>query len=155
MNFIQRLFNVHIQTEFHVRAEFFRKFAMFIEYLFIVYLFLHVLAVLMFFLAPIYMYIVIGEVTIIAPMYFPFFDETTTIGFIGTFLTLTVMFLLGLVGFLAFEFFISAVIICSLIFSKLIQLDMKQLDVELEEERIDDAKYRFVNIVLMHQEMNE
>lgn len=86
----------------------------------------------------------------------PGVDENTTFGFV--ILTTYHIFLISVasVGVAATDFFLALIIVSSLIFAKLLSLEMQQIHADLEEKDTMLAiKCRFRNILRMHKEMSE
>ena len=81
LNFIQKLYNAHAKTECHDRAEYFRKFALFTEYLFKCLCIVLFSAIILYFLMPIYVYVVENKLIPLMPLYLPGIDETTISGY--------------------------------------------------------------------------
>lgn len=154
---LQNLYKAQIGSESIERAEYFRKFAFFTEILFIAIVAGYYVCSLLFFTYPIYMYLVKGEIVPVFPIYLPFCDENTTIGF--TILTILHISLITIPvgGIAAVEFFIAVIMTSSLMFSKLIAFDAQQLNIELGTKKPKKLaiKSRLRNILLMHKEMGE
>lgn len=124
------------------------------EYLFIVMSTSYLLSVFTFFPYPVYMYLFEHEVVTIIPIYSPYLDHTHFVDYciLGAFhITL---FIFATLGILACDFFMAINIISTLIFSKLISLDLQQIDIDSQQKGAEmTVKGRFRNVLLMHQEM--
>lgn len=155
LNFIQKLYDVHVKTESHARVEYFRKFGLFTEILFKYLAALVYLACIMYFLTPIYVYVMENKRIPFVPLYAPGIDENTTIGYTILMAYHLMLLFTGCAGFLAFEFLLEINIISSLMFGKLIAMDTEQINNDLDNEMMTDATYRLRNVFLMHQEMAE
>lgn len=140
LNFIQRLYKVHIKTECPVQAEYFRKFAFFSEVLFIFLMVFYTYTGLAFVLLPIYMYFVIGKLIPCFPLYVPFVDENTIIGYVELSFFHLLIFCLAITSYAAFEYLIAIMIVSSLMFAKLISMDAQQMNEELHDGAIEHAK---------------
>lgn len=81
-------------------------------------------------------------------------DENTTTGMTILICVQSLLAVGGVVGLLAFDYFVSVAIISSLMFAKLIKLEMDEIHIDLQEI---DTKWRvngrLRNILQMHQEM--
>lgn len=154
LRFVQKFYKIHVKTGSAERIQYFNTFAMATEYLFIVMTTLYLLSVFTFFPYPVYMYLFENEVVTIVPIYLPFIDHTQFVGYciVGAFhITL---FIFATLGILACDFFMAIVIISTLIFSKLISLDLQQTDIDCAQKSAEiTVKGRFRNVLLMHQEM--
>lgn len=155
LNFIQLLYNVHAKTECHVRAAYFRKFAMFTELLFKFLAAMVSCSLIVFLIAPVYIYFAEKKLVPIVPIFIPGVDENTTVGYCILMTFHLMLFMLGLVGYLAFEFLLEIITISSLIFGKLISMDTERINDDLDNELLTDAVHRLRNVILMHQEMSE
>lgn len=154
IRFIQKLYRVHIKTKSRERLEYFSKFAFGTEVFFKVIATLYLLSVFTFFPYPLYMYYFKNEVVTIIPMYLPGVDETQWSGYILLSAYQILIFILATGGVLACDFFMAIIIISTLIFAKLISLDMEQINNDLLEKNSTlTVKCRLRNILLMHQEM--
>lgn len=154
LRFVQKLYKVHIKTASAERQQYFNNFAMVTEYLFIVMTTAYLLSVFTFFPYPVYMYLFENEVVTIIPIYLPFVDHTQFVGYcvLGAFHI--VLFIFATLGILACDFFMAINIISTLIFSKLISLDLQQIDIDCEQKCSTlMVKGRLRNVLLMHQEM--
>lgn len=154
LRFVQKLYKIHVKTKSTERIQYFNNFALVTEYLFIVMSTTYLLSVFTFFPYPIYMYLFENEVVTIIPIYLPFVDHTDFVGYciLGAFHIILIV--LATIGILACDFFMAIVIISTLIFSKLISLDLQQIDIDCQEKGAEmTVKGRFRNVLLMHQEM--
>lgn len=147
------MYNIHANTGSHARAEYFRKFAMFTEFLFKFLSFMLLVAVIFFFIVPVYVYVMENKLVPLIPLYMPGIDETTTTGYLLLLLLHSAQILMSVIGFLAFEFLLEIIVINSMIFGKLIALDTELINNDLENGMRHDAIYRLKNIFMMHQEM--
>lgn len=155
LNFIQMLYDTNATTKSHARAEYFRKFGFFTEFLFKCVTTLVYLACISYFLTPIYVYVVQKERIPLIPLYVPGIDENTTIGYTVLMAFHLMLLFVGCAGFVAFEFLLEIIIISSLIFGKVIAMDTERINDDLENEMMADATFRLKNVLLMHQEMAE
>lgn len=128
---------------------------MLMEILFKVVLFAYFLPFFAFLAYPILVYLTTGQVVPILPVYLPMIDDTTYVGLlINTAFHLSLM-VVAAVGFTAMDYFIAVGITSSLIFAKLISLDLQQINFDLIDSEMMTAKARFWNVLLMHREMSE
>lgn len=154
LRFVQNLYKVHVKTESAERIEYFGNFAMVTEYLFIVMSTLYLLSVFTFFPYPVYMYYIEHEVVTIIPIYLPFLDHADFMGYciLGAFHI--ILFIFATLGILACDFFMAIVIVSTLIFSKLISLELEQVNTDLDQKCAElIVRGRLRNVLLMHQEM--
>lgn len=154
---IQNLYKVHTNTESHKRAKFMHQCAFVTEIVFKLMFSAYMLAIFAFFMLPIFVYVVTGELIPIAPIYIPGIDENTVTGYVLLVVIHTLCFGVAVLGFIATEFLLAIVIMSTMIFGKLIAADMKLIndDVEQAEPNILYARLRLKNVLLMHQEMCE
>lgn len=154
---IQDLYKVHIDTESRTRATFMNQCAFVTEIVFKLMFSLYILAVFAFFMLPIFVYVVTGELIPIAPIYIPGIDENTVSGYVSLLPIHISCFFVAVLGFIATEFLLAVVIMSTMIFGRLIAADMKLIneDVEQDQPNILHAKLRLRNVLLMHQEMCE
>lgn len=151
---IQNLYKIHIKTKSTERIEYFNKFAMITEYLFIVMTTLYLLSVFTFFPYPVYMYLFEHEVVTIVPIYCPYVDHTQFTGYCILSAFHITLFIFATLGIAACDFFMAIVIVSTLIFAKLISLDLKQVDIDSQQKSTElIVKGRLRNVMLMHQEM--
>lgn len=154
IRFIQNLYKIHQKTKSKDRISYFNKFAFATEVLFKVITTLYILSVFTFFPYPIYMYFFKNEVVTIIPVYVPGIDDTQFSGYVFLCCYQIILFVLATLGVLACDFFMAIVIISTLIFAKLIILDMEQIEHDQElKDSVFIVRGRFRNILLMHQEM--
>lgn len=124
------------------------------EILFKMILILYVLSTFTFLPYPIYMYLFKNEIVTMLPLYMPGVDETTFAGYISLSAYHFVSLFLATLGVCACDFFVAIMIVSTLIFAKIITLEMSHIDDDLEEEDSTSiVRGRFRNILLMHQEM--
>lgn len=153
---IGRLYKIHIINESQERVEYFRLFAFITECLFKFMITVYMLTGFLFFPYPLYMYYVKGEVIPLMDLYIPGIDETTFIGYIALAVSHIMYIFLGTFGISACDFVMVMLMISPLIFSKLISLDLQQVNVDLKEKvSTVFVRSRFRNIILMHQEFEE
>lgn len=107
MNFIRNLYKVHITAESSERVEYFKKCALYTEYLFIGMTILYISATFSFLIYPLYMYFFENEIVPILPIYLPYVDENTHYGYIILTSFQASAFLMVLFGLLACDFFIA------------------------------------------------
>lgn len=154
---IQDLYKIHAKTKSRELAVYFEKFAVFTEILFKIMIIAFLSSTVTFFLYPFYMYFIKGELMPMMPLYLPFVNESTIIGFIIINSYQFLCAVISVVGLSALEFLTAIIIISSLIFAKLISRDLLQINADLQE--IDPGmlivKARLRNIFLMHQQLGE
>lgn len=154
--FIRDIYKEHITTESVERAEYFRKFALFTEYFFKFLVLMYFSLIFVVLTYPGFMYFTQHELVPIMPLYIPGIDENTIIGYIIITIYHLTMITLASVGIAATDFFLAIVIISSLIFAKLIWLEMQQIHTDLDEKSSElSLKVHFRNILRMHKEMCE
>lgn len=157
MRRLQILYKAQIGSDSPERAEYFRKFALFTEILFIGIVVGYYACGICFLAYPIIMYLAKAEMVPALPIYLPFVDENTITGY--TILTIyhIILIILPSTGLAGVEFFLATFMISSLIFAKLITLDAQQLNIDLSAEKPKNTviKCRLRNILLMHKEMGE
>lgn len=154
---IQNLYNVHTDTESRTRAKFMHQCAFVTEIVFRLMFSTYILAIFAFFMLPIFVYLVTGELIPIAPIYIPGIDENSVSGYVSLLGFHTSLFFVAVLGFIATEFLLAIVIMSTMIFGKLIAADMKLINDDLEQEKpnVLHARLRLKNLLLMHQEMCE
>lgn len=157
IHLIQDLYNIHAKNKSRELAAYFDKFALFTEILFKAMIISFASVTSTFFVYPFYMYFVKGELMPIMPLYLPFVDESTCIGYIALNVYQFLCCIISVVGFSALEFLMTIIIISSLIFSKLIGRELQQINVDLRDDECNMLMVlgRLTNIFLMHQEMGE
>lgn len=154
LRFVQNLYKIHVKTESAERIQYFDKFAMCTEYLFIVMTTLYLLSVFTFFPYPVYMYFFEHTVVTIIPVYLPYIDHTQFMGYCMLSAFHIILFIFATLGILACDFFMAIVIVSTLIFAKLTSLDLEQIDLDLQQKSNGlIVKGRLRNVLLMHQEM--
>lgn len=104
-HFLQDLYKVHITTKSPERKEYFRKFALFYEILFMVLTILYISAVFIFIPFPIYEYYTHNKLVGIIPLYFPGIDEQTMVGYMILILFQALIMAFGVAGFLSCDYF--------------------------------------------------
>lgn len=148
---------MHITTKSPDRIEYFRKCALFTEFLFKFVVGAYFSSILFFLAMPIFIYLTTNEMVPMMPLFLPIIDETTTVGY--TILTIyhIICVVFATVSFTSVDFFMAIIIISSLIFGKLISTDLEQINFDLLENDsgLITAKARLRNVLLMHQEMGE
>lgn len=155
-HFIRNLYKIHITTESPTRLAYFKKCALYTEYLFIGMAALYVSAVCSFLLYPFYMYAFENEIVPIIPIYLPGIDENTRNGFIILSSFHISAYFMVISGVFAYDFLITILTVSPLICAKLIWFEMEQLKCDLEgDESPIVIKYHFRNILLLHQQMGE
>lgn len=88
------------------------------------------------------------------PLYMPGIDETTFSGYVSLLIYQFTCLFCATLGLSACDFFIAIMIVSTLIFSKIISLEIAQIDSDvLEKNSTPIVRGRFRNILLMHQEM--
>lgn len=152
--FVQNLYEIHIKTKSKERQAYFRKFSFYTEVLFKILLTLYVLSVFTFLPYPIYMYLFKNEVVTLFPLYMPGVDETSFLGYIFLSSFQFVSLFLATLGVCGCDFIVALIIVSTLIFSKIISLEMQEIENDfLEKNAVAIVRGRFRNIILMHQEM--
>lgn len=154
---IQKLYEVHTNTEFRTRAKFMHQCAFVTEIVFKLMCSLYIMAIFAFFMLPAVVYVFTGELIPIAPIFIPGIDENTVTGYVLLAVFHTSIFLVADFGFIATEFFLAIVIMSTMMFGKLIAADMQLINDDLEqaEPNILHARLRLKNVLRMHQEMCE
>lgn len=154
---IQDLYKINAKSKSRELAQYFEKFATFTEFLFKSMIIVFVLGPFLFMLFPIYKYFTDGELIPIMPLFAPFIDEKTCIGYIVLNLYLLLISVTGITCLVALEFLMAIIIISSLIFAKLIGRQLQQMNFDLADSdcKMSTIKGRLRNIFLMHQEMGE
>lgn len=115
---------------------------------------LYIFSVFTFFPYPLYMYYFKNKVVTMIPLYLPGVDESHLTGYIILSAYQIIIFVIGTLGVLACDFFMAIIIISTLIFAKLISLDIEQINNDLLlKDSMVTVKFRFKNVLLMHQEM--
>lgn len=106
---------------------------------------------------PFYSYYVRDELVPMLPLYWPIYDETTTIGF--TMLAINQLFITGLtlIGIGSVDLLFIAVFVNVPVLSTIFGDNIRDLNKILREEKVDDlqAKAKLRNILLMHREIWE
>lgn len=150
-SFIQNLYKIHIDTKSQDRREFFHNFSLITEYSFKVLVVFFAGCYVMLMLYPTYMFFVLGRMELVIPLYMPGIDAFTPSGYAITMFYQFILFSTSLCIFLGFEYLIGIISINSLIFSKLIITDLKQMNCDLHGNRSGkfEAICRFRNILLM------
>lgn len=154
LRFVQYMYKIHVKTESAERLRYFNNFAWVTEYLFIVMSTSYLLSVFTFFPYPVYVYLFQGEVVTIVPVYLPYLDHTQFADYciLSSFHISLIVF--GTLGILACDFFMAVIIVSTLIFAKLISLELEQVNCDCEQKHGESiVKGRLRNILLMHQEM--
>lgn len=121
--------------------------------------FMYSIAAGFYFLEPFYKFFFKHEVIPFLPIFFPFVDETTTIGYIIlTLIHLTYM-VCAVLGSLCTDFLFIMVIVNIPVLSNIFADEVHELNKSLEdeEEEVDilQVKGRFRNILFMHREIFE
>lgn len=154
IRFVQKLYKIHIKTKSKDRLEYFNKFALFTEIFFKIMSTLYLLSVFTFFPYPAYMYFFKHEVVTMIPLYAPFIDESQPAGYIALGALHIMLFFFATLGILACDFFMAIIIISTLIFAKLISLELEQIDIDQPLKNSELlVRGRFRNVLIMHQEM--
>lgn len=98
----------------------------------------------------------LNELVPIFPLFIPGIDEETSLGFSILCVYHITCLIVAVMGFSGQEFFTTIIIISSLIFSKLISLDLKQINIDLQEDGAGmlQVKGRLRNVFLMHQKVD-
>lgn len=103
---------------------------------------------------PVFVYFTQNKIVPIIPLYVPIINEKTTVGFV--ILTIYHILLIFLASVAATDFFLALVIVSSIIFAKLISLELQQIHADFNENDTTLArKCRFRNILRMLKEMCE
>lgn len=116
-----------------------------------------VLTNIIFLFYSVYMCFALDEFVPIFPIFVPYIDEKTSLGFAILCIYHITCLIVAVMGFSGQEFFTTIIIISSLIFSKLISLDLKQINMDLQEDGAEmlQVKGRLRNVFLMHQNVDE
>lgn len=157
ISLIQDLYKINTKTNSIERVAYFQKFALFTEMLFKAMISSFAISCFIFLLYPIYIYMFTGQLIPIAPLYLPGVDVNSIIGYTITSCYHIALFVVAIIGFSSLEFFVAIIIISSLIFAKLISIDLMQINKDLNDEETESImiKGRLLNVFLMHQKMNE
>lgn len=152
---IRKLYKTHITNESRERIEYFRMFAFITETLFKLMTTVYMLSGFLFFPYPLYMYYMKNEIVPLMNLYIPYIDVKTFTGYISLAASHIFYIFSATFGISACDFSMSIAIISPIIFSKLISIDLQQLNVDLKENvSVVNVRSRFRNI-LMHQELDE
>lgn len=118
---------------------------------------LYTLAGMFYLLNPLYSYFWLDKIVPLIPIYMPFIDENTQIGFVVLTLMHLQFMILTLVASAAVDFMFIILIFNMLFLAKLFTNDVDELNDTLREEKVDKvvAKAKLLNILLMHQEIFE
>lgn len=153
---LQHFFEVHIKSKVPDRLEYFRKFALFTEFLFILEFILYCCAVIIFFLFPFYMYFFQSKLIPIIPIFIPFLDENTIIGYTILVIIQTYFVISALLGLLSYDYFNSVLFTSSLMYAKLIRWEMDAIHIEMQDNATKwRVNGRLRNLLQMHQEIFE
>lgn len=115
---------------------------------------LYALAVFSFFLYPLGMYFMENERVPLVPVFLPFIDENTSVGYTILCSIHLIAFVAGTMGTLCCDFIIAACILNTLVFARIISLEMNEINIDLlENVKKIHIQARFRNILCMHQEM--
>lgn len=118
---------------------------------------LYVLAGGFYLVNPVYSYYWRNEIVPLLPMYMPFIDENTTIGFsILTSIHLVFVFL-AVIGSACTDFMFVMIIVNMPLLSSIFIDNIGELNGFLREEKVDESlvKAKFKNILLLHREFME
>lgn len=151
------IYKVNSKVTAHNRQEMLERYLTFTEYLFKIGLFLYIMATSGYFIYPFYRYVKFNEIIPIIPMFLPFVNEDSTIGFsILTFFHLNAI-LYGLLGCACSDFSFTMIIVNVPIFSNIIGDNITELNEMLKQKRPDPVliKAKLRNILLQHQETTE
>lgn len=155
-HFIRRMFKIHITHVTGERIEYFRWFAFISETMFKTMTMVYVSSVFMFIPYPLYKYYTKHEFVPMMDLYLPGIDETTYTGYMILTTFHLSIFVFGTLGVSSSDFCHAIMILSPLINSKLISLDLHQINVDLKEKQpMTLIKSRFRNTLLMHQELDE
>lgn len=157
ISFILDLYKINSKIQSRDRFEYFQKISSFTEILFKVVISTIACSFFVFLFYPIYMYFFQGQLIPIVPLFLPGIDENTLIGYTVVTIYHLALAFVGMIGFSSFEFLIAIIIISSLIFAKLISIDLVQINADLKEKNPGSVtvKGRLLNVFLMHQQMDE
>ena len=157
INSVRDLFKLHNKSESRDRLEIFRKFSLFTEILFKFTIGLYIIGALVLFVFTFHVYLTTGEMIPIVPIFIPGIDATTSLGYTIHTIFHIVLIAFVVFGFASIDFLIAILITSSLIFSKLIAIDLKQINTDLsgKNAKMINAIGRFRNVLLMHREMGE
>lgn len=155
-NFLLNLYKIHITTKSRERAEYFKTCSLYTEYLFIFMAILYFTSTFAILIYPLYMYFFENEVVPVMPIYLPLVDETTHNGYIILTTFHLVVFYMAVSGLFLFDFLLAILILSTLMFAKVIWFETQQIHRDLEENEPPIViKYRFRNILLLHQGVAE
>lgn len=156
-SFIQKLYQIHIKSESQERRDFFEFFSFVTEYSFKLLMTIYTISYILLMLYPACMYFITGRREFFIPLYIIGIDAETPIGYSITLFFHFVLFSISLAVWGGYDYLVGIIIISSPIFSKLITMDLNQMNVELNGNRFRkfNALCRFRNILLMQLEMKE
>lgn len=153
---IQNLYKIHITTKSPDRIRFFHNMAFLTETLFKTIAVLYTSSVLVYYSYAIFVYITTNQLIPLVPFHLPLVDETTSVGLFILNIYLLVINSMSIAGLVAMDFFTAVITISTLIFAKLISLDLNQINADMLAGASRITVYgRFRNVLLMHQEMVE
>lgn len=154
IHFVSSLYKDNMKAKSPERIKFFDNFALATEILFKAMFAIYALSVFPFFAYPVYMYCFKNELVPILQLHFPFVDHSTPAGYIFLTIQQILAFFCCVVGLLAVDFFMTIIMMSTLIFAKLIAFEMEQICVDLQvRNSVRIVKVRFKNLILMHQEL--
>lgn len=134
----------------------FERFSYYTEAIFRSGMALYFSSISFYFLYPIYMYLTEGKLVAIIPTYLPGINENTTGGFITLSCYHTILLVLSFIGISCSDLLFTMLIANTPIMANLIEMEVKELNVCLEEKLGDSMiKFKLRNILLMHREMTE
>lgn len=106
---------------------------------------------------PFYSYYVRNELVPMLPLYWPIYDETTTIGFSMLFTNQLIITSLTVIGIGSVDLLFIAMFVNVPVLSTIFRDNIKDLNNILREEKVNElqAKAKLRNILLMHREIWE
>lgn len=157
MNKLVDIYTANSKTTSRNRSIVIQKFATITKIVIKGGLTLYVLAGCFYLLNPLYSYHWRNEIVPLVPLYMPFIDENTTIGF--TILTsIHLVFLaLAVIGSACTDFMFVMIIVNMPLLSSIFSDNIGELNAILREETVDESlvKTKFKNILLLHREFME
>lgn len=118
---------------------------------------LHACAAIFYLLNPLYSYFWLNKIVPIIPVYIPFIDENTQIGFVELTIIHLEFIVLTLIGSGAVDFMFILLIFNMLFLARILADNADELNAILRKDKVDRrvAKAKLVNILLMHREIFE
>lgn len=156
INAIRRILKANKKSTIN-RYAFVNKFTIFIEYATKITTSMFFVVIACYLPYTFVMYVFYGRMEPITTVFIPGIDETELRGFVLTTIFHLLQFGFGSICIASIDVLLAILLICPLIHSYLIGLNLNQLNKCLDNARTDgiEAKARFRNILLMRQEMDQ